>query len=184
MLMEIDEPAFHDPSGRWFSRDYPCQLDPHQAAAVFMWHYRPLPAALVQVVRELLDGTGDLARRPPESRQRAPRRPAPHEAYAHEMYLTNQYTQTEIADIVTLRYQRSCNQGQVSKWIKKVRAWDTGEIYKPYPRYPKRTVNMAPKCMERTVENPSDDDDNPASCGGGIRVIKKSLRDPYDNNDD
>jgi hypothetical protein len=180
-MYESDGPAYHDPSGRWFSSGDHAELKPHQAAALFMWYNKPVPAALVPVVREVLDGTGDLARKPPESRERAPRQVAPHEEYAFKLHRTKQFSQSEIAEKVRSKYQKACTQGQVSKWIKKVRAWDTGEIYKPYPRYPKRTVSRSPKAMERTVEDQSWDDDNPASCGGGIRVIRKPLHDQNDS---
>jgi hypothetical protein len=182
-MYDLNAPAYHDPSGRWFRSSDDARLEPHQAAALFIWDYKPVPIALAAVVREFLDGTEESSRKPPESRQRAPRRPAPHEVCAFTLHRTNQFSQTEIAEMVSSKYQMACTQGQVSKWIRKVRAWDTGEIYKPYPRYRKRTVSCSPKAMERTVEDQSgDDDDNPASCGGGIRVVRKPLRDQNDNN--
>jgi len=179
-MYEFDDPAFYDHSGRWFSRGDHAELEPHEAAALFMWEYRPIPAALAPVVREMLDGTGELSRKPPESRQRAPRRLAPHEEYAFKMYRTKQFSQSEIAEMVRREHRMPCTQGQISKWCKKAHAWDTGEAYKPYRKYPNRTVSRSPKAMERTVEDQSGDDDNPASCGGGIRVLKKPLRDQND----
>lgn len=120
-MYESDGPAFHDHSGRWFRSDNHTPVEPHQAAALFLWSYKPIPVALTPVVREFLDGTGDLSRKPPESRERAPRRPAPHEVHAFELHRTKQFIKSEIAERVRRKYQMACNQGQVSKWIKKVR---------------------------------------------------------------